>query len=218
MIIENNLDNVKITGYASLMKNAAYHHGDLKNAMIKAGVEILAKEGVTGFSLRKAAMKAGVSHSAPYAHFRNKQELIAAISIQGFSQLHQKIKTVSEMFKTEPRKQLLEVAWAYVHFAQQDPDFFKVIFSGMLENEKKFPGFVEVSHQTFQLVVDVVSNNQKVKEICGGDANIAAVSMWSTVHGFTSLLLENQISHKVLEGQTVKELLEKVLDRKYLKT
>ena len=60
--------------------NANYHHGDLKNALIRAGIEILSKEGVQALSLRKVAKQAGVSHAAPYAHFADKQALLAATS------------------------------------------------------------------------------------------------------------------------------------------
>ena len=60
-------------------RKKSYHHGDLKNALIKAGADILSKEGVSALSLRKVAHKAGVSHAAPYAHFADKQALIAAM-------------------------------------------------------------------------------------------------------------------------------------------
>jgi AcrR family transcriptional regulator len=62
------------------MTETTYHHGDLKNALIQAGMEILAEEGLGSLSLRKVAKQAGVSHAAPYAHFNDKQALIAAIS------------------------------------------------------------------------------------------------------------------------------------------
>jgi len=65
------------------MTKKTYHHGDLKNALIRAGIDILAREGVGGLSLRKVARNAGVSHTAPYAHFADKQALIAAISTNG---------------------------------------------------------------------------------------------------------------------------------------
>jgi AcrR family transcriptional regulator len=61
----------------------SYHHGDLKNTLIQAGIQVLAQTGVENFSLRKVAQAAGVRHSAPYAHFADKQSLIAAISSSG---------------------------------------------------------------------------------------------------------------------------------------
>src|SRR6266542_1859848 len=105
-----------------MLKKKTYHHGDLKNALIKAGVEILAKDGVSGLSLRKVASKAGVSHTAPYSHFADKQALIAAISTEGFRQLYEKVSAVAEEYKTKPSRQLVEVAWAYVQFALNDRD------------------------------------------------------------------------------------------------
>src|SRR3972149_5827742 len=133
-------------------KKKTYHHGDLKNACIKAGVEILAKDGVSGLSLRKVAKKAGVSHAAPYAHFVDKQALIAAISTEGFRQLYERISSVAEEYKTKPSTQLVEAAWTYVQFAMDDRDRFKVIFSGVLEKEKEYPEFVAESQRNFQLV------------------------------------------------------------------
>src|SRR5690606_24649324 len=78
-IVARNLDTVKYSGYDNRMAKEQYHHGDLKNALIRSGTELLAEEGVTSLSLRQVAARAGVSHSAPYAHFADKQALIAAI-------------------------------------------------------------------------------------------------------------------------------------------
>ena len=130
-----------------MSKKKTYHHGDLKNALIKAGVEILAKDGVSGLSLRKVATKAGVSHAAPYSHFADKQALIAALSTEGFRQLYERISLVAEKNKTKPSRQLSEVAWAYVQFAMDDRDRFKVMFSGVLEKEKEYPEFVTQIHK-----------------------------------------------------------------------
>ena len=80
----------------------SYHHGDLKNALIKAGIEILAQEGVGELSLRKVAQKAGVSHTAPYAHFTDKQALIAAISTEGFRLLHGQVAAATHMYADDP--------------------------------------------------------------------------------------------------------------------
>jgi AcrR family transcriptional regulator len=189
-------------------KKKTYHHGDLKNALIKAGVDILAKEGVGGLSLRKVALKAGVSHSAPYAHFADKQALIAAISTEGFRQLYERMSAVAEEYKSRPEKQLIEVAWAYVQFAMDDPDRFKVMFSGVLEKEKDYTEFVAESQRNFQLVRMIVEANQASGTLRGGPSDLAALSVWGAVHGFVMLLLEGQIPRTILEQKNLRELVE----------
>ena len=189
------------------MATTSYHHGDLKNALIKAGVEILASEGLGGLSLRKVAKQAGVSHTAPYSHFTDKQALIAAITTEGFKQLYQQIESVREAYKADPEILLVETAWAYVKFALNSPDRFKLMFSGVLEKEKEYPEFVEISQASFSQLVKIVEICQRAKILKPGASDLVAVSVWSTVHGFTSLLLEDQISHTVLERASLKDLL-----------
>ena len=194
-------------------KKRTYHHGDLKNALIKAGVEILAKDGVSGLSLRKVAMKAGVSHAAPYAHFADKQALIAAISTEGFRQLYERVSGVAEKYQNQPEKQLVEVAWAYVQFAMDDRDRFKVMFSGVLEKEKEYPDFVTESQRNFQLVKMIVEANQASGRLRSGDSALVALSAWGIIHGFIMLMLEGQISHAVLEKMSLRELVEFQLEQ-----
>lgn len=189
-------------------KKKNYHHGDLKNALIKAGVAILAKDGVSGLSLRKVALKAGVSHSAPYSHFADKQALIAAISTEGFRQLYERINSSAEKYKDQPTKQLVEVAWAYVQFAMDDPDRFKVMFSDVLEKEKEYSEFVAESQRNFQLVKRIVEANQASGQLRSGPPELVALSAWGIVHGFVMLLLEGQISHTILEQTSLRGLLE----------
>lgn len=193
------------------MMNEKYHHGDLRNALIDAGISILQKEGAHGLSLRKAALKAGVSHSAPYAHFKDKQALIAAISTRGLQQLYEQVHKIAEQYRTQPFTQLKEIAWRYTEFAMQDPGLFKVIFSSIIEREHDYPEFIEISHRNYELVVDVVKNNQRAGYLQQGDADLIAISIWSAVHGFIGLYLENQIPSAVLEQFKIKELLDGVL-------
>jgi AcrR family transcriptional regulator len=190
-----------------------YHHGDLKNALIQAGVEILAEEGVAGLSLRKVAKQAGVSHAAPYAHFADKQALIAAISTEGFKELSARIETVRLALMDNPSALLVEVGWAYVQFALNDPDRFKLMFSSVLEKEKEYPDFVEISRQNFEQLVSVVETCQQAGVLTAGPSDVVAVSVWSAVHGFVSLLLEGQIPHTVLEKAEVREMLVFILQK-----
>jgi AcrR family transcriptional regulator len=194
-----------------------YHHGDLKNALIQAGVEILAREGVGGLSLRKVAQRAGVSHSAPYSHFADKQALIAAISTEGFRQLYERVSAVAKEYKTKPSRQLVEVAWAYVQFALDDRDRFKVMFSGILEKEREYPEFVVEAQRNFQLVKMIVEANQAAGVLRSGPSDLVALSAWGIIHGFVMLLLEGQISHTVLEQMSLRELVEFQLEQIMLK-
>ncbi|SRR6266496_2356761 len=188
------------------MPSKKYHHGDLKNALIHAGVEILSKEGIEGLSLRKVAQRAGVSHNAPYSHFPDKQSLIAAISTEGFKQLYAELDAAASAYPNDPKRQLQEGAWAYVQFALNNTDTFKIMFSGILEKEKEYPAFVESSQRTFERVVDIVKACQAAKILGQGSAEMMAVSVWGQVHGIVSLLIEGQISHTVLEKFDIREL------------
>lgn len=190
-----------------MAKKNSYHHGDLKNALIKAGTEILAKNGVGELSLRKVAQKAGVSHAAPYAHFADKQALIAAISTEGFRQLYGQVVAVIGRFENDPARQLLETAWTYVQFATNDPDQFKIMFSSVLEKEKEYPDFVAMSQKTFQQVVVVVARCQEVGVLQEGPGELTAVTTWSAVHGLIALLLEGQIPHTILEQFSLRQML-----------
>ena len=192
---------------AARRKTAPYHHGDLKNALIAAGADILSKEGVTGLSLRKVAQKAGVSHAAPYAHFADKQALIAAISTEGYSRLYDTIRAAAGRHQGDPKRQLVEGAWAYVKFALDDPDQFKVTMSGIVEKEQEYPAFVEMSQKSFALVRDIVRACQAEGVLRPGPPDLAAVGVWSLMHGLISLLLENLISRKIRDRLSVREML-----------
>ncbi len=184
----------------------SYHHGDLKNALIKAGADVLSKEGVSALSLRKVAQKAGVSHAAPYAHFADKQALIAAISTEGYQKLYEQIAQVAAQYRAEPLRRFVEASWAYVQFALDEPDKFKVTLSGMIEKEQDYPAFVETAKQTFSLVVEIVAQCQQAGILRHGAPDLTAVGVWALIHGFVTLLLENQISHTVLDRFSAREM------------
>lgn len=189
------------------MAAVPYHHGDLKNALIKAGVEILAQEGLGGLSLRKVAKQAGVSHAAPYAHFADKQALIAAISTEGFKQLYARIDGIFDSHQNDPKNLLVETAWAYVQFAVNEPDRFKLMFSSVLEKEKDYPEFVDISRKNFSRIIEVISICQDAGILRPGAPELTAVSVWGAVHGLVMLVLEGQVSHTVLDEYDLKDML-----------
>lgn len=189
------------------MRRKTYHHGDLKNALIRAGIEILEREGAGGLSLRKVASRAGVSHSAPYAHFADKQALIAAISTEGYRMILERIEAAAAPHGEDPQRQLLEVAWAYLQFALDDPAHFRISLSGAVEREKDYPALVQASQEGFTTILRIVEACQRDGLLEGTPVEAAAVSVWSLVHGLASLLLEGQIPHALFDRMSLRGLL-----------
>jgi len=193
------------------MEKSSYHHGDLKQALIDAGMKILKEEGVQALTLRSAARASGVSHSAPYAHFSDKQALLADISRQGFMDLFEQLSNTTAKFKHSPKALLIETGWTYAQFALTEPNCFKLMFSGILEDQHAYPEFMAAVQKTFHLLVEVVQICQTGKVLRTGPIDDCAIAVWSLVHGFISLYLEQQFPGRVLEKYQLKNLLENTL-------
>ncbi len=189
------------------MPKTPYHHGDLKNSLIHAAIEILAQEGVEGLSLRKAARRAGVSHAAPYAHFADKQALLAAISTEGYRRIYARIRAAADLYPALPLRRLIEGAWAYAAFAQEDPAHYRITLSGVVTHEKDYPELVQATAESFQLVVAIVADCQAAGLLRPAPPELMTVSVWSAVHGLVALALEAQISHTILQRYTLRRLL-----------
>ena len=96
---------------------STYHHGELRDAVLRTAGSILEKEGLAALSLREVARRAGVSHNAPYRHFRDREELLAALAADGFERL-------ADALQSRPRRELGE---AYVEFALANPQRFRLM-------------------------------------------------------------------------------------------
>jgi AcrR family transcriptional regulator len=190
------------------MPRKNYHHGDLKNSLIKAGIDILSKEGVSGLSLRKVARKAGVSHAAPYAHFTDKQALIAAIALDGHGKVHTRLEEVVAQYPNEPLNQLMQLAWAYMQFGLEAPAHYKITFSGLIENEKNYPELVEVARKSLESLKKIVADCQAagILDPSEYELEIVAISLWGLIHGLVTLVIENQVSSNLMKRTQPKDL------------
>jgi AcrR family transcriptional regulator len=189
--------NDEAMGTAHTNREKPYHHGDLRGALIRAGLAILAEEGVQALSLRAAARRAGVSHAAPYRHFADKEALLAAIAEEGFNVLAAEVEEARERFPASPREQLEESAWAYVRFALTHPDHLLVMFSSLIEDPQAYPGLREAGSRAFNVLVEIVRAGQAADIMIAGEARLLAVVAWTQVHGLSLLLIGHQVPRDV---------------------
>ena len=170
-----------------------YHHGDLRNALIQAGLAILAEEGVDALTLRAVARRAGVSHAAPYRHFTDKEALLAAIAVQGFEMLAAAVYAAADRRPSDPAAQLEEASWAYVQFALAHPAHLRVMFGGLISTPTAHPGLRIAGATAFKRLVDIVQAGQQAGVIVDGTPEQLALTAWALVHGLAVLSIEHQI-------------------------
>ncbi len=173
-------------------KQRSYHHGDLRSALIAASLELIDEGGVQALSLRKAAKKAGVSAAAPYHHFQSRSALLAAIAIEGFELLNERM-LCARAEVTTAGEGLSCCGRAYVEFAREHPSHFRVMFRPELADPNEFPELEEVAAPVFELLVRTVTEGQERGEIPPGDTESYVLLAWSIGHGLSSLIIDGPL-------------------------
>jgi AcrR family transcriptional regulator len=171
-------------------RRESYHHGDLKRALTSAALSLVAEKGPKGFTLTEAARRAGVSAAAPYRHFADKAELLAAVAEQGFRDLHAAL--VAAGVTSEPRARVVDLGRAYVRWAVAHPDHYRVMFGAEL-NKAAHPALGSAALQAFGDLVDAIVACQEAGIVDGGDPAELAAPLWSLAHGVASLAIGGEL-------------------------
>src|SRR5215469_1548797 len=133
-----------------------YHHGDLRQALVRSALEILSEAGVGGLSLRGAARRARVSAMAPYRHFADKEALLAAVAEYGFRELATRLTAAAEP-AADSRAGLAALGVAYVLFACEQPSLFKLMFGPTIEKKSVHPGLHDGGNACFDALQRAVA-------------------------------------------------------------
>jgi AcrR family transcriptional regulator len=188
-----------------------YHHGDLRRALIETALELVTEEQDWAFSLREVARRAGVSHQAPYNHFPEKQDLLAAVAIVGFERLRDGMKRAIAGID-DPEALVAAIGWTYVRLGLENPALYRLMFGPAIADAGPGdrPMVVRSAGAAARAVLeDAIRRGAEsgafvVPADSAQDQILAAHVFWSAVHGLTMLALDRLMAPEV----TVDEMIE----------
>ncbi|MDA0229867.1 MAG: TetR/AcrR family transcriptional regulator [Proteobacteria bacterium] len=179
-------------------KKGAYHHGNLRRALLESALAMVEKEGPRGVSLRALARLAGVSPAAPYRHFAGKEGLLAAVAEDGFRALEEKMQVASRENRGLALAEFRAIGFAYVHFAASNPSHFRVMFGPEVSDKSEHPSLSEAADRASQIIAGAIANCQR-PGLEGGDTDPQRlfISAWATFHGLATLIVDGQLKSSV---------------------
>ena len=186
---------------AKAAQKQGYHHGDLRRAILSAAIPLLRKGGPEALTMRAVARAAGVSPMAPYRHFADRAALVAAVADDGFKRLQDRLREAAAspartlgIPEQTPRAGLQAVALAYVEFALEHPDEYRVMFGSEMAADPKIAPASR--NEVFAFLREGIARLQREKLVRAGDPQTMALTAWALVHGLVMLALDGQVRGK----------------------
>jgi AcrR family transcriptional regulator len=163
------------------MRARAYHHGDLRNALLDAARKILEEETLGQLSLRAVARRAGVSHAAPYRHFPNHEALLVELAVEGFVELKDEIAAAGAQATDAESDRIASIGAAYMRFVVRRPELTSLMFGPQLPNRDAFPE-LGVAADAIGTAIGTALHDTAL-----------GLAVWAAVHGLAMLILRNVI-------------------------
>jgi AcrR family transcriptional regulator len=195
-----------------------YHHGDLRRAIVTAALEILSETQSLEISLRELARRAGVSHNAPYKHFADKRELLAAVSTAGFEALTERMSDELTAHRNA-RARLFAVLRAYIQHGVENPALYRLMFGGYLSSPDDARPAIEraAAEKTKTLLASIIIDGALGRAIPNTPRNErriagAILACWSLVHGLTMLLADGLVGPRKKSDELGDKVVRGLLD------
>jgi AcrR family transcriptional regulator len=175
-----------------------YHHGNLKEALVRAALELIAEKGPAGFTFADAARSAGVSPAAPYRHFRDRDALLADVARRGFEEFTAALSKAWSDGHPNTLTAFDRLGRAYLAFAKSEPAYYSAMFEAGVPLDAD-PRLRETSERAFAILR--AAAEKLVAQIPGGSrppALMVALHVWSMTHGIASLFSRGDASRRAL--------------------
>ncbi len=184
-----------------MVSKTKYHHGDLHKSLVTHATEMVTESGIEGLSLRKLAERIGVSRTAAYHHFTDKNELLCAIAEQGFEQWHQRASEIFSEKKLSNEDKYRHFVHAYIGFATKNPSLYELMFGRVIWKENNSTQTLKtMAYASFNYQVEMTKLWQEQGIIIRDENPLRLAQVtWATLHGIARLVIdgiyaqENQI-------------------------
>ena len=168
------------------MKN--YHHGNLKEELISCACAMCERDGYTKLSIRSLAKESNVSQTAPYRHFKTKEDLYAAVATDGFNKLSKAIHVDAD--KKVTKKQLVEMASRYIEFGLKNANTYDLMFGTAVGSFAAYPELLESANSSYD---NFRSSFSKLANDSDEVIAFKCITLWSMVHGLVGILRKVQV-------------------------
>jgi len=175
-----------------------YHHGNLREALLRAALELIAQKGPAGFTFAEAARWAGVSPAAPYRHFRDRDELLASVALRGFHQFEQALARAWDEGRPDVFFALDRLGRAYLDFARSEPAYYSALFEGGVPLADN-PELRDAGDRAFAVL------RAAAEKLCAQvpardrpPALMVALHIWAMAHGIASLFGRGDAARRAL--------------------
>ncbi|CAM5474993.1 DNA-binding transcriptional repressor FabR OS=Afipia felis OX=1035 GN=NCTC12722_03528 PE=4 SV=1 [Afipia felis] len=189
-------------------REGGYHHGNLKEALIEAALDLIAQKGPAGFTFAEAARSAGVSPAAPYRHFRDRDELLASIAQQGFELFEKRLSAAWDDGRPDTFTAFSRVGKAYLAFAREHPAYYSAMFESGLPLQDN-PALLIASERAFAIIRAAAERLVALAppNVPRPPAMMMALHIWSLSHGIASLFGKGDAASRKLP-MSAEDLLE----------
>ena len=184
-----------------------YHHGNLREALVRAALELIAQKGPAGFTFADAARWAGVSSAAPYRHFRDREALLADVARRGFEMFEAALSQAWDNGRPDPYRAFENVGRAYLHFARNEPAYYSAMFEAGVALDAD-AGLREAANRAFEVL------RRASETLCAHlpadkrpPALMMSLHVWAMSHGVASLFARGDAGRRALP-MAPEELLE----------
>lgn len=182
-------------------ERAGYHHGNLREALIDAALQLIAEHGHLGFTFAEAARAAGVSPAAPYRHFRDRDDMLAEMARRGFELFEAELASAWDEGRPEPVGAFANVGRAYLRFARDQPGYYAAMFEAGI-SDRDHPDLRLASERAFGVLRQAAETVQaKLPKDKRPPALMMALHIWALAHGVATLFGGQQGAGKLPMSQ-----------------